>query len=80
MQFDTATGLLATVTNKHSGAYASVMQQMWQYKSGDKDGAYIFRPASKRTGVALHLFLVFHLFHMFHLFFQHRFQLGFGRF
>jgi hypothetical protein len=47
-EFDVSSGLLKAVSNKHSGANASVKQQLWQYRSGDKDGAYIFRPAMKR--------------------------------
>eukprot|EP01043_Picozoa_sp_COSAG02_P009949 COSAG02_NODE_343_length_24147_cov_30.662051_12_plen_1041_part_00 len=48
LRFDAESGLLNSVMNKRSGSNATVKQQLWQYKSGDKDGAYIFRPATKR--------------------------------
>jgi hypothetical protein len=48
LQFDPQSGLLSTVLNKRSAINASVKQQLWQYKSGDGDGAYIFRPAERR--------------------------------
>ena len=49
MVFSTSTGLLTSIANKDSGTNASIKQQLWQYKSGDKDGAYIFRPATRHA-------------------------------
>ena len=53
LQFDAQSGLLTTVQNKRSATNATVKQQLWQYKSGGGDGAYIFRPAERRQSRAL---------------------------
>jgi hypothetical protein len=47
LQFDVQSGLLASVMNKRNSVNASVKQEMWQYRSGAGDGAYIFRPAER---------------------------------
>jgi hypothetical protein len=52
LQFNTSTGLLDRVSRVDGAASASVKQQLWQYTSGDKDGAYIFRPGYNRARAA----------------------------
>lgn len=53
LHFNLEDGLLSSVLNKRSDINATVKQQLWQYRSGDHDGAYIFRPAQRHMSGAM---------------------------